>query len=176
MISNSQQIISVLRWKWYVFLDKTGRWSIILFSVPLILTVCLTSILLPKIDQTQNAIYDLQQQMRSPLPLEVDDEHVLATELSVTEYQQIKVMFDLFEKYHLHVESGNYRFQAEDDQHAQALILAVPLRGKWLNLVQALQDISRALPIELDRIQISRPSPETDMLSITLQLTLHRGQ
>lgn len=39
MANLNQRLVLVLRWKGGVLLDKTGRWPLIIFSVPLILAI-----------------------------------------------------------------------------------------------------------------------------------------
>lgn len=143
--------------------------------LPLMLVSFWTGVLQPQIWQLEASIDEMQQKLRTPLPLSEGSNISLEEELSVTEYQQIKMLFDTLNRYQLQIESGNYQFMPEQENTPGTLILTIPLHGKWLTLVQALRDVSRALPVKVETLNMNRPSPDTDELSITLQLMLLRG-
>ncbi|AFI89652.1 hypothetical protein EXT68_02825 [Pectobacterium parmentieri] len=168
--------LHALRWKWEILREKTGRGPLYVSLVPLVLAFYWGIVLQPQIQQRQASLDEMQQQLRVPLPLLDNSTSELTTELSVTEYQQIKILFDIFNQYHLQIESGNYRFTPAEENKSGSLTLTIPLRGEWQSLAQALRDISRALPVEMEMLHISRPQPGVNLLSISLQLRLHRRQ
>ncbi|HFK7188293.1 hypothetical protein [Serratia odorifera] len=168
--------IKEIHWYFAWLLERAGVWPLVSCLLPIILVLYWGMITQVQNTQLQVNIATMQQQLSEPLPLQVGSEQELATALSVTEYQQVKTLFDIFSKYQVQVESGNYHFTAAEDDKEKALKLSIPLRGEWLPLAQALQDIARVLPVEVESMGVSRTRPDTGQLTITLQLILHRGQ
>ncbi|HEI8868864.1 hypothetical protein [Serratia sp. AKBS12] len=167
--------IREVHWHSAWLLEKIGVWPLVSCLLPIVLALFWGLITQVQNTQLQVKIASMQQQLSEPLPLQVGSESQLAAALSVTEYQQVKTLFDILSKYHMQVESGNYHFTSAEEEKEKALRLSIPLRGRWLPLAQALQDIARVLPVEVESIGVSRTRPDTGQLSITLQLTLHRG-
>lgn len=166
-----------LRWKYALLLEKTGRWSLICILIPFLLALYWGLILQPQNIELREALNVMQQELNAPLPVHIQSgqESEPAAELTVTEYQQVKILFDIFSQYNIYVESGSYQFTSAKEGKEQSLKLIIPLRGEWVHLVKALQDISRALPVEVESLNISRNQTDVRGLSMTLQLFLYRG-
>jgi len=164
-----------LRWKWASCVEKSGRYTLLCCLLPVILATYWGGILHPQTEGLHHKITEMQKQLSIPLPLPEETKNTLTEKLSVTEYQQLRMLFDIFGRYHLQIESGNYNSAKVDNNETSALTLSIPLRGEWSALAQALRDISRALPIDVEKLTISRKQPDEQILTITLQLTLHRG-
>ncbi|MEW5561963.1 hypothetical protein AB1287_17235 [Enterobacter asburiae] len=166
-----------LRWQSARLVEKTGRWPLAALLLPLLLAGYWLAWLAPQNAQQQRALHEMQQQLKEPLPVIAEsDEPALQTALSVTEYQQVKMLFTLFAHYHLRVEGSSYHFPAASDGEEKSLKLSVPLYGSWTSLAQALQEISRVLPVSVERLDAKRSQANVSQLSITLQLSLRRGK
>lgn len=144
--------------------------------IPILLAVYWGMVLQPQKVELKQSLSDVQHKLRVPAPLVPNELHLQDDKLSITEYQQVKMLFEIFHQYHLKIDSGSYQLKSTEDNTPGAMTLTIPLNGTWMSLARALRDINRALPLEVERLHISRPQPDTDLLSIKLQLILRRGQ
>lgn len=166
-----------LRWQSFRLIDKTGKRPLFAALLPLLLAGYWLVWLAPQNARQQNELEAMQQQLKEPLPVVAEkDEPALQTALSITEYQQVKMLFTIFSRHHLQVEGSSYQFPVSEGREEKGLKLSVPLHGNWASLAQALQDITRVLPVSVERLDIKREQVTATQLSIRLQLTLRRGQ
>ncbi|OON41342.1 hypothetical protein BTJ39_05100 [Izhakiella australiensis] len=173
----SQTAPAKLRWKSARLVEKTGKWPLAAAAIPLLLAGYWQLWLAPDNARQLSALKTMQQQLKAPLPVMAEsDEPALQTALSVTEYQQVKMLFAILARNKLQVEGSSYHFPAAGEEAEKNLKLSIPLRGSWSSLAQALQEITRVLPVAVERLDARRTQADVSQLSITLQLTLHRGQ
>lgn len=165
-----------LRWFLAVLLEKTGKWPLLALLIPVFLAIYRWQILLPQTRLLDDEIFIMQQQLNTPLPLHNESQEELTETLTITEYQQVKTLFEILGQHQIYIESGNYHFSTEMNNADQPLQLTIPLRGEWLALVNAMSDISRTLPVTIKSLHVNRATPEEKSLTMTLQLTLNRGR
>ncbi|CAI1510242.1 hypothetical protein [Serratia ficaria] len=164
------------RWKIACLIEKTGRAPLLACLIPIFLAGYWVVILQPQEIELKQSLSDVQHKLLVPAPLIPNELHIQDDKLSITEYQQVKMLFDIFHQYHLKIDSGSYQLKSTENNSPGAMTLTIPLNGTWMSLARALRDINRALPLEVERLHISRSQPDTDLLSIKLQLILRRGQ
>lgn len=165
-----------LRWTFSVILEKTGKWPLLLFLIPLFFLLYWGTILHSENLSLQNETKKMIQQLSISLPLHSEEQDALENSLSVTEYEQVKILFDILHRHSIHIESGSYHVASDNESTEKTLELTLPLQGEWLTLANAMDDINRAIPVDIKSLIVSRHSPETKQLSITIRLTLHRGE
>lgn len=165
----------VLNWKSACLVEKIGKWPLIAFLLPILLIAFWAGYLLPENEALRHELADMQKQLSVPLPITAAEGESEETKLSADEYQKIKTLFDIFNKYQMSAEGSRYQFSSQDETAKKTLRLDIPLQGSWLSLANALKEITLALPVTVDVLNVKRLRPETQQLTIMLQLTLHKG-
>lgn len=168
--------LALVRWHGTRLIAKTGTWPLALMAVPLLLAMGWLGWLAPQNTYLEQELTAMQLKLKAPLPVIANDEPSLQGTLSVTEYQQVKMLFAIFAEYHLQAKSSHYHFTSAGETSDKTLKLSVPLEGDWPSLTKASKKISQALPVTVDRITAKRKQADGTALSLTLQLTLRRGQ
>lgn len=164
------------RWHCTRLIAKTGIWPLAMTIVPLLLVIGWQGWLVPQNKYLKQELITMEQKLKAPLPAIANDEPSLESSLSITEYQQVKMLFAIFSEYHLQAKSSHYYFSSAEETTGKTLKLSVPLQGDWPSLAKAIKKISQALPVTVDRVSAKRKQEDDTALSLTLQLTLHRGQ
>lgn len=168
-------LLSMMRWHGSRLIAKTGTWPLILMAVPLLLTMGWLGWLAPQNRHLEQELSAMQLKLKAPLPVIANDEPSLQGALSVTEYQQVKMLFAIFAKYRLQAKSSHYHFTSAGETSGKTLQLSVPLEGNWPALTKAIKEISLALPVTIERVTAKRKQADDTALTLTLQLTLRRG-
>ncbi|MBE5254497.1 hypothetical protein [Mixta mediterraneensis] len=158
-----------LRWRAAQLVEQTGKLPLMLSILPLGLLGIWLGITSPQLVQQQAELATLQQQLR-PLPLL--ESPVSGQKLSQNEHQQVSLIFELLDKPPLRVEASRYQVIQQGDN--AVLQLDIPLTGPYLPLMQALETLSRTLPLQIEQLTMQRPSPQADMLNVTLRLHLQQ--
>ncbi|WP_336768905.1 hypothetical protein [Pantoea endophytica] len=167
--------LAMMRWHGTRLIAKTGTWPLVLLVVPVILALGWLGWLAPQNTYLEQELSAMQQKLKAPLPVIASDEPSLQGTLSVTEYQEVKMLFAIFAKYHLQAKSSHYHFTSAGETSGKTLQLSVPLEGNWPDLTKAIKEISQALPVTVERITAKRKQTDGTALTLTLQLTLRRG-
>ncbi|WP_345828059.1 hypothetical protein AAGR22_13980 [Erwinia sp. HDF1-3R] len=168
--------LAVLRWKSAWLVEKYGKWPLAALALPVALAIYWTAWLNPENARLRSNLAIMQSKLKEPLPIIAGDEPSQQTALSITEYEQVKMLFAIFSKYHLQAEGSRYHFSPADQNYGKTLKLSVPLQGSWPQVAQALQEIMRVLPVTVDSVNAKRKQVDSAQLALTLQLTLRRGQ
>lgn len=168
--------LAMVRWHSTRLIAKTGTWPLVLMAVPLLLTMAWLGWLAPQNTHLEQELSAMQMKLKAPLPVIANDEPSLQGALSVTEYEQVKMLFSIFAKYHLQAKSSHYHFASSGETSGKTLQLSVPLEGDWPALTKAIKEISQVLPVTVERIAAKRKQADGTALILTLQLTLRRGQ
>ncbi|QNQ19252.1 hypothetical protein HF650_05530 [Kosakonia sp. SMBL-WEM22] len=164
-----------LRWSLASLIEKTGRMPLLAALFPLLIVGYWQCALAPENRQLLGENAQLELQLDKPLAISPQLKNsavALQRTLNDTEYQQVKAVFDIFQQNHLQVDGSRYQFGKNGKEHQRALALTIPLQGEWNNLTRSLITMSKSLIFHVDRLAISRASPESAHLLITLQLTL----
>lgn len=164
-----------LRWSLASLVEKTGRVPLLAALVPLLMVGYWQCALAPENRLLLSENAQLELQLDKPLALSPQPDNsaaLLQRTLNDTEYQQVKAVFDIFQQNHLQVDGSRYQFGKNGKGRQRALALTIPLQGEWKNLTRSLITMSKSLIFHVDRLAISRASPESGHLLITLQLTL----
>lgn len=158
-----------LRWMMSEVLAKTGRRALYTCCIPLVLALWWGVGVGPENNRLQQEMSRMRKQLEIPLP-------VVATGgkkgLNQTQYQQLKVLFDILRKHQLQVAEGNYRFLTHSTDAQAALRLNIPLSGQWLPIAQALNELGSALPVVVDSVTLRRDKPESTRIMAQLELSL----
>lgn len=165
-----------LRWCLACAIEKTGRKTLLAALFPIILAGYWQAYLTPENNQLIADNAGLRQQLNKPLtvfPQRENNALTLQRTLNDTEYQQVKTLFDIFQQNHLQVDGSHYQFNKKGKNQQRALALTIPLQGEWINLTRSLNTMSKSLIFSVDRLSISRASPDSAHLQINLQLTLN---
>lgn len=164
-----------LRWLLAALVEKTGRAPLMAAILPLLMVAYWQFALAPENRRLAFENAQLEMQLDKPLalaPQPANSTAALQRTLNDTEYQQVKAVFDIFQQNHLQVDGSRYQFGKSGKSRQRALALTIPLQGEWNNLTRSLITMSKSLIFHVDRLAISRASPESAHLLITLQLTL----
>jgi len=164
-----------LRWSLASLVEKTGRAPLLAALLPLLIVAYWQCVLAPENRKLVSENAQLELQLDKPLGLAHRPDNsaaILQRTLNDTEYQQVKAVFDIFQQNHLQVDGSRYQFGNNAKGRQRALALTIPLQGEWKNLTRSLIAMSKSLIFHVDKLAISRASPESGHLLITLQLTL----
>jgi hypothetical protein len=161
----------LLHWRLAQLVERTGKVPLMLAMLPCCLLAFWLSVSMPQTSQQQQEVIMLRQQLHDTLPLD-QQQPALQNQLSLNQYQQVRLVFEQLQKNNLLVESS--RYQLEQQGENKILRLDIPLKGEYLPLVQALDTLSRTLPIYIDQLSMQRPTPATSQLKITLRLRLQQ--
>ena len=165
-----------LRWRFACAVQKTGKKTLLSALIPVVLAGCWQFYLIPENTKLTAANTSLRHQLNKSLPLLADSKNSTAPlqrALNDTEYEQVKTLFDIFQQNHLQVDGSHYQFGKQEKTRQRALSLTIPLQGEWMNLTRSLNMMSKKLTFSINRLSISRASPEKAHLQINLQLTLN---
>ncbi|MHC9060945.1 hypothetical protein [Pantoea sp. y20] len=168
--------LAVVRWHGTRLIANTGTWPLLMMAFPLLLAIGWLGWLVPQNTHLEQDLIAMQLKLSTPLPAIANDSPSLQGTLSVTEYQQVKMLFAIFSEYNLQAKSSNYHFSSAGETGGKTLKLSVPLQGDWTSLMKAIKKISQALPITVEKLSAKRVQADSTALSMTLQLTLRRGQ
>lgn len=161
------------RWYWRLaqFSDRIGKVPLALSALPVCLLAVWLGISLPQSAQQRAQLDALRHELRDALPLD-QQQPALQQHISLNEYQQVQLIFEMLQKNNLVVESS--RYQLEQQGGRTVLRLDIPMKGEYLPLVQTLDKLSRTLPLHIDQLSLQRASPVTGQLKITLRLRLQQ--
>jgi len=158
-----------LRWQAATLVGRIGRIPLLLSCLPCGLFAFWLGVMVPQTGDQQANLEQIQARLRTPLPLGTQQAE-LQSRVSQSEYQQVALIFSRLSQNGLHVEAS--RYQLENTGEQSSLRLDIPLRGDYLSLVEALESLSRTLPLRIEQVTLHRASPAESQLNATLQLRL----
>lgn len=161
--------IEIARWQTATISGRTGRAPLLLATFPLCLLLAWLLGVEPHTAALREQLARLERQLHTPMPLE-QQQPDLEARVSVSEYQQVRIVFGQLQKNGLKVEAS--RYQLDDINGQPSLLLNIPLRGEYLSLMEALETLSRTLPVQIETLTLQRSTPLENQLSIALQLRL----
>ncbi|PKB91353.1 hypothetical protein A8A01_01110 [Ewingella americana] len=161
--------IAALRWQIATFVARVGRIPLLLSCLPCGLLAFWLTVMVPQTSFQRENLEQLQAQLRMPLPLD-SRQPELQNRVSQSEYQQVGLVFDKLIESGLKVEAS--RYQLEKAGEKSALQLDIPLQGEYLPLVEALETLSRTMPLSIEQITLRRLASTQSQLNVTLQLRL----
>ena len=170
---NLEDKCSALRWRAALFAGRTGRLPLLLSTIPCGIFAFWLGVMVPHTGARQESLEKIQSQLRIPLPLD-NQQPALQSRVSPSEYQQVRLVFDRLNQNGLRVEAS--RYQLEENAKKPALLLDIPLQGKYLPLVEALESLARTMPLDIDQITLRRTAPVEDLLNVTLRLRLQKDK
>lgn len=162
---------AVLRWQIATLVGRMGRVPLLLSCVPCGLLAFWLMVMVPQTSQQQANLEQIQAQLRRPLPLD-SQQPALQSRVSQSEYQQVGLIFDRLKQSGLQVEASRYQVEKSGEQ--TSLRLDIPLQGEYLPLVDALEALSRTLPLSIEQITLRRAAVTESQLNVTLQLRLRK--
>ena len=165
----SRDNFAALRWRLALLIEQTGKAPLLLCALPCCLLIVWLGILAPETARQSRQLIALQQRLQTPLPIDVQQPE-LKNQISSSEYQQVRQIFALFRQHKLQVESSRYRTDRLDNQ--PSLLLEIPLEGSYLSLMNALDAIHQALPVQIEHLTLQRSAPDASKLTIALKLRL----
>ncbi|MCU5772718.1 hypothetical protein N5923_12275 [Erwiniaceae bacterium BAC15a-03b] len=162
-----------LRWYASQCYELLGPLPLLIAALWLTLLFYLCAQLRPALvadSQRQQAIH---QQLAVPLPIISPEQETAESALSVTEYEQVKALFAILKKHGLQARESRYQ-QLTDSSSAQRvqLMLDIPLVGEYMNLQNALREMTASLPLQFESLAMARTTPATTQLSMSLRVTL----
>ncbi|MDY0417819.1 hypothetical protein PYW49_09070 [Enterobacter sp. 170198] len=160
---------AVLRWQAALLAGRIGTIPLLLTGLPAGLLVLWLGAVRPHTIQLQENLARIHAQLQTALPLDKQQPE-LQSRISPGEYQQVRLLFTQFRSRGLKVDAS--RYQLEKDDGKTALRLDIPLRGEYLPLVDALEQLSRTLPLRIEQLSLRRAGPSDTQLSATVQLRL----
>ena len=160
-----------LRWQIAAIVERTGKLPLLATLLPVGLLTFWLSGLVPETASKQEALKEMQTQLRTPLPFS-SQQPELQQQIDQSEYQQVRQIFELLKSNGLLVEASRYSLEKQGAQ--QTLLLDIPLQGEYLPLVDTLEQLSRILPLQIEQIALRRNDPMQNPLSATLQLRLQK--
>lgn len=160
---------ALLRWQTATLAGRIGKIPLLLTGVPLGLLLFWLGVIHPETTRLQESLASIQAQLQSALPLDKQLPE-LQSRVSQGEYQQVRLIFEQLKKRGLQVDAS--RYQLESTGGKPTLRLDIPLRGEYLPLMDALDHLSRLLPLRIEQLSLRRISPSESQLSATLQLRL----
>lgn len=162
-----------VRWHAAQLYEQLGLLPLLIGAFWLILLIYWCAVLRPELAESRAQQQEIQRQLDIPLPVIGQEMESTGQKLSVTEYQQVKALFAILEKYGLQAKESRYQLLADStDPTADRLALEIPLTGEYPRLYAALQELSASMPLQIDTLKISRAMPESVQLTILLRVTL----
>lgn len=159
------------RWQIAIVTGKIGKISLLISVVPFCLLVVWLSIFAPQTALQKEELSRAQSQLQ-PLQLLNSQKTNLKDQVTVSEYQQIRLIFEQLQKNNLRIEASRYQLVKQDS--AQTLLLNIPLQGEYLPLAEALEMLCRMLPLQIEQITLQRSSPLVSRLNVSLLLRLKK--
>ncbi|MGU3524773.1 hypothetical protein ACLBW2_16905 [Enterobacteriaceae bacterium C23F] len=163
--------VAALRWQAAVLVGRTGKIPLLLGCLPCGLLAFWLSSMAPQSDVQREHLETLEARLALPLP-KIEGQPEPHSSLSQSEYQMAGLVFDKLQQSGLQVEAS--RYQRENGREGAALRLDIPLKGEYLPLVEALESLSRTLPLQIGQITLRRSALVETQLDVTLQLYLHK--
>lgn len=160
---------AVLRWQAALFAGRIGTVPLVLAGLPAGLLLLWLGGVRPHTIHLQENLARIQAQLQTALPLDKQQPE-LQSRISLGEYQQVRLIFEQFRSRGMKVDAS--RYQLENDDGKTALRLDIPLRGEYLPLMDALETLSRKLPLRIEQLSLRRAGPSESQLSATVQLRL----
>lgn len=160
---------AALRWQAATLAGRIGRLPLLLCALPCGLFAFWLAVMVPQTSAQRENLNKIQSQLNIPLPLD-SQQPELKSYVSPGEYQQVGMVFARLRQSGLKVEAS--RYQLETNTGKPALQLDIPLQGEYLPLVDALEALSRTMPLDIEHITLQRTRPAESRLSVTLQLRL----
>jgi hypothetical protein len=158
-----------IRWQTAEITGRVGTLPLLLTTLPIGLLALWLGVIAPESTARQQHLTQLQQQLRVALPFDKQQPD-LQSRVSLSEYQQVRLVFEQLEKHGLKVESSRYQLGNKGED--AGLQLDIPLRGEYLPLMEALEKLSRTLPLQIKQITLRRSAPTESQLSVALQIRL----
>lgn len=163
--------VAALRWQAAVLVGRTGKIPLLLACLPYGLLALWLGSMAPQSEVQRQHLATLEARLALPLPLS-DRQPEQPSHMSQSEYQMVGLVFDKLQQNGLRVETS--RYQRENTREGAALRLDVPLKGEYLPLVEALESLSRTLPLQIGQINLRRSALVETQLDVTLQLHLRK--
>nr|WP_159466093.1 hypothetical protein [Scandinavium goeteborgense] len=158
-----------LRWRAAALFGQTGRVALLPGILACGLFTFWMGSMVPQGYQQRANLAQIEARLKTPLPLD-NQQPALQSRVSQSEYQLVGLVFDRLQQSGLRIEAS--RYQLEKDGEKPVLRLDIPLQGEYLPLVDALEALSRTLPLRIDQISLRRSGPTKSLLNVTLQLRL----
>ncbi|WP_455871768.1 hypothetical protein [Serratia proteamaculans] len=160
---------AALRWQAATLVERVGRIPLLLSCLPCGLFAFWLGVMVPQTSTQRENLEQIQAQLRRPLPLD-SQQPELQSRVSQSEYQQVGLIFDKLNQNGMKVEAS--RYQLEKNGEKPALQLDIPLQGEYLPLVEALEALSRTMPLSIEQLTLRRSAATESQLNVTLQLRL----
>ncbi|CAI1709718.1 Uncharacterised protein [Serratia ficaria] len=166
-----------VRWHAARLYERFGMLPLLIGAVWLMLLIYWCAVLRPELADMRLQQQEIQRQLSIPLPAIAPEIDMAEQKLSATEYQQVKALFAILEKHGLQAKESRYQLLADSkDPAADQLALEIPLTGEYPRLYAALQELSAAMPLQVDTLRISRTAPDSVQLTMLLRVTLAEEQ
>ncbi|HHB1427555.1 TPA: GspMb/PilO family protein [Serratia odorifera] len=166
-----------MRWHAARLYERLGPLPLLIGAVWLMLLIYWGAMLRPEMADMRLVQQEIQHQLSIPLPASAPENDAAEQKLSATEYQQVKALFAILEKHGLQAKESRYQLLADSkDSAADQLALEIPLTGEYPHLYAALQELSAAMPLQVDSLTLSRAVPDSVQLTMLLRVTLAERQ
>jgi hypothetical protein len=158
-----------LRWRAMGLVERIGKVALLPGVLACGLFAFWAGSMVPQSHRQQESLTQTASRLKIPLPLD-HQQPALQSRVSQSEYQLVGLVFDRLQQSGLRVEAS--RYQLDKNGNKPALRLDIPLQGEYLPLVEALEALSRTLPLRIDQITLRRSGPAESQLNVSLQLRL----
>ncbi|MDR3432778.1 MAG: hypothetical protein P4L95_12890 [Rouxiella aceris] len=165
-----------LQWQANCLYRRMGPLPLLLFGLWLGGVLYWALLLRPQVLMQQHYIDEMRRELSVPLPMLSIEQSAIKDNLTITEYQQVKALFAIFNKYHLQVQESRYQFIAADADHPAQLGLDIPLQGDYQQFYLALGELTASMPVKVNAATLRRKHPDLTRLQIMLRVTLRGGE
>ncbi|NMP29382.1 hypothetical protein GW590_21285 [Rahnella sp. SAP-1] len=165
-----------LQWQAHCLYRRMGPLPLLLLGIWLSGVLYWALTLRPELLMQKHSLDEIRHELSVPLPMLSAEQSTMQDNLSITEYQQVKALFAIFNKYHLQVQESRYQFIAADADHPAQLALDIPLQGDYQQFYLALRELTASMPVKVNAATLRRKHPDLTGLQIMLRVTLRGGE
>ena len=167
-----QALTGRLRWYACSLYQRLGPLPLLIFVGWLGALIFLGTVLSPENTHLEHSIEDIRLELGVPLPMLAPEQAALQNNMSITEYQQVKAIFDILSKHQLMAQESRYKFIEASDSSPEQLGLDIPMKGDYRHFYDALSELTATLPVKVNTITLSRSHPDLSDLQIMLRVTV----
>lgn len=173
-VPSLKQLSPRLRWLACQCYEQLGPAPLLIAVFWLLLLIYLCVQLRPALTADTLQLQSIQQQLAIPLPVRLPDTAETQETLSANEYEQVKALFAILQKYGLQASEGRYQLQQDHNTGPHnRLLLTIPLTGEYRQLQSALGEMTASLPLQFESLDMTRQSPATRQLTMSLRIALN---
>lgn len=168
-----KQLSPRLRWIACQCYEQLGPVPLLIAALWLLLLIYLCVQLRPALTADTLQLQNIQQQLAIPLPVRLPDTAEPQGALSANQYEQVKALFTILQKHGLQASEGRYQLQQDHNTSPNnRLLLTIPLTGEYRQLQSALGEMTASLPLQFESVDMTRQSPATRQLTMSLRIAL----